>query len=128
MRLRRRSSAAALLFAAAALAGMVAPASATIHEIVASFCSGGNGNVFPPGQSAFGSTSFLRALQASGAVTVRPNTPVPGAITIDYNNDAPNGKFVGGDFFVEAIPGVWVEVLDPDHPAFEHCTNFTFGG
>jgi hypothetical protein len=128
MRIRRRSGAAALLLATAALAGMVAPASATIHEIVASFCSGGNGNVFPPGQSDFAKASFLRALQASGAVTVLPNTPTAGAITLDYNNDAPAGKFSGDDVFIEAIPGVWIEILEPDHAAFDHCTKFTFEG
>ena len=110
------------------VAGMAAPASATIHEIVASFCSGGNGNVFPPGQTAFGTTSFLRALQASGAVTIRPDTPTAGAITLDYDNDARSGKFTGSDVFVEAIPGIWIEVLEPDHAAFDHCTNFTFEG
>ena len=128
MKRRRRMGAAAALLACSALLGAVAPASATIHEIVASFCSGGNGNVFPGGQSAFGKQSFLRALQASGAVTVRPNTPTAGAITLDYNNDARNGKFVGADVFVEAIPGVWIELLEPDHAAFDRCTNFTFAG
>jgi hypothetical protein len=128
MMLRRRSRLAATFLASVALVGIAAPASATIHEIVASFCSGGNSNVFPGGQSDFSKTSFLRALQASGAVTIRPNTPTAGAITLDYNNDARAGKFTGSDVFVEAIPGVWIEVLEPDHVAFEHCTNFTFAG
>ena len=128
MKPRSRTGVAAGLLAVAAMFAMVAPASATIHEIVASFCSGGNGNVFPAGQSAFGSNSFLRALQASGAVTVLPNTPTAGAITIDYNNDAPAGKFTGSNVFFEVIPGVWIEVLAPDHAAFDHCTNFVFEG
>ena len=128
MKRRGRIGTAATFLAACALMASVAPTTATIHEIVASFCSGGNGNVFPGGQSAFGSKSFLRALQASGAVTIRPNTPTTGAITLDYNNDARNGKFVGADVFVEAIPGIWIEVLEPDHAAFDHCTNFTFPG
>jgi hypothetical protein len=128
MIIRRRTGLAAMLLGASLLVASVAPASATIHEIVASFCSGGSGNVFPPGQSDFAKHSFLRALQASGAVTVHADTPTAGAITIDYNNDAPNGKFTGNDVFVEAIPGVFVEVLEPDHAAFDHCTNFTFEG
>jgi hypothetical protein len=107
---------------------MAAPVSATIHEKVASFCSGGHGNLFPAGQSKFGSNSFLRALQASGTVTVLPDTPTVGAITIDYNNDARPGKFQGNDVFVEVIPGFWIELLEPDHPAFEHCTHFVFEG
>ena len=128
MRTRSRTAGAAAMLAVAALLAMAAPASATIHEIVASFCSGGNGNVFPAGQSDFAKHSFLRALQASGAVTVLPNTPTPGAITLDYNNDAPAGKFSGGDVFIEVIPGVWIEILEPDHVSFDHCTNFTFLG
>jgi hypothetical protein len=128
MNLRPRAGVAATVLAAALLAGMVAPASATIHEIVASFCSGGQGNVFPAGQSNFGSTSFLRALQASGTVTVLPNTPTTGAITVDYNNDSKAGKFSGNDVFFEVVPGIWIEVLEPDHVAFEHCTNFVFEG
>jgi hypothetical protein len=128
VKIRRRTGLTAALLAGALWIGMVAPASATIHEMVASFCSGGHGNVFPPGQSAFGTTSFLRALQASGTVTILPDTPTVGAITIDYNNDAHAGKFTGSDVFVEAIPGVWIEVLEPDHAAFDHCVNFAFGG
>jgi len=128
MNVRPRTGLTALALAATLAVAMIAPASATIHEKVASFCSGGHGNVFPGGQSKFGTQSFLRALQASGTVTVRADTPTVGAITIDYNNDAPAGKFSGNDVFVQAIPGVWIEVLEPDHPAFEHCPNFTFAG
>jgi hypothetical protein len=128
MKVKARSGIAAALLVSGLVLGMVAPASATIHEMVASFCSGGHGNVFPGGQSNFGSQSFLRALQASGTVTVLANTPTAGAITIDYNNDAKAGKFFGNDVFVEAIPGVWIEVLEPDHVAFDHCTHFAFDG
>ncbi len=128
MKVRARIAAASTLLAAAALVGATVPASAAIHEIVASFCSGGNGNLFPPDQSAFGSTSFLRALVASGAITILPDTPTAGAITLDYNNDAAAGKFTGGDVFFEVIPGIWIEVLEPDHAAFDHCTNFAFEG
>ena len=128
MTIRLRTGVTAALLAGALVLAMIAPASATIHEMVASFCSGGQGNVFPPGQSNFGSTSFLRALQASGTVTVLPDTPTVGAITIDYNEDSKAGKFSGTDVFFEVIPGIWIEVLEPDHVAFEHCTNFLFEG
>jgi hypothetical protein len=126
--LRPRTGIAATLLATALVVGLVAPASATIHELVASFCSGGQGNVFPPGQSTAGTQSFLRALQASGTVTVYPDTPTAGAITVDYNEDSPAGKFSGNEVFFEVVPGVWIEVLEPDHLAFDHCTNFAFGG
>jgi len=125
---RRRSAISAAVLAASLAIATVAPASATIHEIVASFCSGGQSNVFPPGQSDFTKNSLLRALQASGAVTVRPNTPTARAITLDYNDEAPNGKFTGDDVFVEVLPGVWIEILEPDHAAFEHCPKFAFEG
>jgi hypothetical protein len=128
MKVSPRTGISAALLAGALLVGMIAPASATIHEIVASFCSGGQGNVFPAGQSNFGSQSFLRALQASGTVTVLADTPTPGAITVDYNNDSPAGKFSGNDVFFEVVPGIFIEVLEPDHVAFEHCTNFAFEG
>ena len=128
MTIRLRTGVTAALLAGALVLAMIAPASATIHEVVASFCSGGQGNVFPPGQSNFGSTSFLRALQASGTVTVLPDTPTVGAITIDYNEDSKAGKFSGTDVFFEVVPGIWIEVLEPDHVAFEHCTNFVFEG
>lgn len=124
----RRSAISAAVLAAALAIATVAPASATIHEIVASFCSGGHSNVFPPGQSDFTKNSALRALQASGAVTIRPNTPTAGAITLDYNNEAPNGKFTGNDVFFEVQPGIWIEVLEADHAAFEHCPKFAFEG
>jgi hypothetical protein len=122
----RRLFAASILSATLVL-GLTVPASATIHEMVASFCSGGNGNVFPGGQSSFGTQSFLRALQASGTVQVLADTPTAGAITLDYL-DSHAGKFASTNTFVEAIPGVFIEVLTPDHPAFEHCTKFAFGG
>lgn len=128
MKIRLRTGISAVLVAGALLVGTVAPASATIHELVASFCSGGHGNVFPPGQSNFGSTSFLRALQASGTVTVLPDTPTAGAITVDYNEDSHAGKFTGNEVFFEVVPGIWIEVLEPDHAAFDHCTNFVFAG
>jgi hypothetical protein len=124
---RVRRVLAASVLSATLIVGFTGAASATIHEMVASFCSGGSGNVFPGGQSRFGTQSFLRALQASGTVQVLADTPTAGAITIDYL-DSRAGKFASTDVFFEAIPGVFVEVLTPDHPAFEHCTNFTFAG
>jgi hypothetical protein len=46
-------------------------------------------------------TSFLRALQATGTVAVLPDTPTPGAIAIDYNNESRAGMFSGNDVFFE---------------------------
>ena len=66
-----RRLAAAIAIAGAMALGSVAPASAAIHEKVASFCSGGHGNLDPGGQERFGSQWFLRALTATGMYTIR---------------------------------------------------------
>lgn len=111
------------------------PAQAAIHEIVASHCSGqGLQTLDPPGQIRFGEQSFLRALQASGAYTIRfgeepDGTLNPSAVTVDVDFSRPNVKFSDAGFyfsFVEPELGltVFIRAGIPDHPAFEHCSNF----
>ena len=125
---------------ALALAGMLAlvavqPANAAIHELVASFCSGGAGNVEPGGQIRFGTQSFLRALQATGIYDIQfgvvpagEPAPEPGTtpVTVEIDYDHPASKFsdASGYFvFVEPEAGltVYLEAGFPDHPAFERC-------
>jgi hypothetical protein len=81
----------------AALAGMTlaAPAAATVHEITAKFCSGGQGNEFPPGLSGGSSAdNFGRPLFATGMVeSVEPfagdGEHGPGVlITFDFDHPA----------------------------------------
>ena len=125
---------------ALSLAGMLAlvavqPANAAIHELVASFCSGGAGNVDPGGQIRFGTQSFLRALQATaiydiqfGVVPAGQPAPAPGTapVTVEIDYDHPASKFsdASGYFvFIDPEAGltVYLDAGFPDHPAFEHC-------
>ena len=119
---------------ASALAlGSVAPASAAIHELVASFCSGGNGNLDPGGQVRFGEQSFLRALQASGLYSIEfgavpdgEDAPTDGSlpVTVDVDFSRPNSKFADAGFwFVFPAEGltVYLRAGVPNHPAFVHC-------
>jgi hypothetical protein len=70
---RRRITVTAAL-AVVTLGSLSGPAAATVHEITASYCSGGGvGNfdglaVDPPGLGTFGTKSFARPVLASGAV------------------------------------------------------------
>lgn len=131
---------AALGLAGALVLGTVAPASAAIHELVASFCSGGHGNLDPGGQIRFGERSFLRALQASGlysiefgAVPAGQPDPLPGTtpVTVDIDFSRPNSKFADAGFWL-VFPAegltVYLRAGVPDHPAFDHCPAMaTFG-
>lgn len=132
---------------------MTVPASAFIHEIVASHCSGGNGNVNPPGLTAesFGGTgnAVAQPLFASGAydvteidasetfllidLTAPPGTPPTTesgpATLIELNDEQPQVKFsgltIGGEpVFFSLGGGTYLQLPEPDHTAFEHCKNF----
>ena len=138
MRASRRFVA-ALMVAGALMLGTVAPASAAIHEMVASFCSGGQGNKEPPGQVRLGEQSFLRALQATGMYTIlfgevpagqagpdAGTIPVP--VNVDYSR--PMSKFSAAGFYVRFVEDgftiyLWAPV--PSSPAFEHCPKVDFG-
>ena len=131
--MRRRLSALTLAGMLALVA--VAPANAAIHELVATFCSGGSGNVDPGGQTRFGTQSFVRALQATGIYDIQfgvvpagEAAPAPGTapVTVEIDYDHPASKFsdAGGYFvFVDPEAGltVYLEAGFPDHPAFQHC-------
>lgn len=132
--MKRRFLLPAILGSLLALSAAV-PTQAAIHEIVASWCSGqGLQTLDPPGQIRFGEQSFLRALQASGAYTVRfgeepDGTVNPSAVTVDIDFSRPNVKFSDAGFyfsFVEPELGltVYIRAGFPDHPAFAHCPNF----
>jgi hypothetical protein len=93
------------------LAGaQTAPAQATIHEIVAAYCSGGDVGVITglaleaPGVSTFGTPAFARPVLASGAVDFPLTT------------DKPNVKVLPG---LDA-PTFEVSADTIDHPS-EHC-------
>lgn len=143
-----------ILLTATLTAGLVAataiPATATIHEIVASFCasthevSSPTGALHdPPGLSPeiLGGTSnadnVAQPLLASGALepavadgdeTVVLGGPPTEAgdrlLVVDEDN--PNVKLLGtGLFFYDPAHDVYVEIPepDPDFPAFANCPN-----
>ena len=126
------------LIAAAAVIGIVlvpaAPASATVHEIVAQWCSGQD-PLGPPGVSGRSNAdNFARPLIASGFITGNL-VPFEGdagpGLLIEFDYDVPNGKVVGtGEYFVidPTVP-VYVEQIapDPDFPAFKSCPRLTTG-
>ena len=134
----KRTSLALALGALLALAA-APPAQATIHELVASWCSGNFSVLDPPGQSKLGTQSFVRALQASGLYDVQigvvpAGQPAPAAgttpVTVDIDFSRPNSKFAdAGDGFFVFVDGpftVYLEAGIPDHPAFARCTNSPF--
>lgn len=131
MRRSVRRACVSVMLAGILAVAWAAPATATIHDIVASFCSGGNGELNPPGQSKFGAQSFLRALQASGALTLlwgqRPDgTADASAVTFAIDFSRPQVKFspTGGHFsFTEGGLTVFIPNAVLDHPAFSSCRN-----
>lgn len=130
-----------------ALAAMAVPAQAAIHEIVASHCSGGHGNVDPGGLARPG-PSIVKPLLATGVydavLTDRPGNEVDLSGT-GFTNDSGlfTVWFMAGDgingpqskvqwdpsdgYFQFIIPGeaqLIIPAAQFDHVAFEHCANF----
>jgi hypothetical protein len=68
---------------------LAAGASGAIHENVAKFCSGGNGNLDPAGQLNTQGNSFLRALQVTGIYTLEFGIDQAGEFGIDFSGAAP---------------------------------------
>jgi hypothetical protein len=118
-------------FVGAAVAVLIAvgvatvPAHATVHEIVAQWCSG-HAELEPPGLSRPGSKNFAQPLNAMGIIIVRPFGGNDLLITFDYAHRATkvqsSGLVVpigtteqGGILFLD------VPEPDPDFPAFQHC-------
>lgn len=133
----------AIVTAVATLFAMSLPASATIHEIVASYCAtthevpSPTGEIHnPPGLTPehLGGTSsahnVARPLKSSGAfelgfadgsedflqANTDPAEPVPdGAPVLLINEDKPQVKLLGsGFFFFDPGEEIWVEIGNPD--------------
>lgn len=112
-----------------ALALPAAPASATVHEIVAQWCAG-HEPLEPPGISGGSNAdNFAKPLMANGFA----GTPVPfdgpagPGLLLDFDYDHPASKVRGTGIFVvigqtPAGP-LYLELIeaDPDFPAFRHC-------
>ena len=105
-----------------------APASATVHEIVAQWCSG-HDELGPPGISDPTKPNFAQPLNANGFI----GDPVPfvgdagPGLLINFNYDHPAAKVVGTGVFIvvgETPAGpLYLELIEPDpsFPAFQHC-------
>lgn len=123
-------AAATLTMAPAALLASAGPASATVHEIVAQWCSGQDA-LAPPGISG-GSNgdNFAQPVAASGFL----GAPVPfqDGMLLPFNYDNPNSKVVGTGVYVDIDPGedaLYIELIqpDPDFPAFQRCPRLATG-
>lgn len=98
------------------------PAPATIHEIVASFCSGQNVQD-PGGQSDPAKNSFLRALTATGVFQGIVFDPALGGPKVVFDLDHPAMKFTWDGVSYVVFDGLFFPNLVPDHPAFANCRN-----
>lgn len=107
------------------------PAHATVHEIVAQWCSG-HDPLEPPGLSGGSSAdNFARPLVASGFVggTVPFDPPGPQAegLLVTFNYDLPHVKVQGTGTYVAVgsspVGPVYIELIEPnpDFPAFRSC-------
>jgi hypothetical protein len=110
------------------------PSDAFIHEMIGASCRLGGEDVEPPGQTPGGPSqgnSTTRALIASGVISSIVETPTQ--VTVNFDLDRPNAKFVSAGFALRipngAGPGVDL-VLNPlptidgsTFPAFIHCAN-----
>ena len=105
------------------------PAGASIHEIIAAMCNGGD-EVAPHGQNKVDSNSFLRALQASGFITSIDVSK--DEVVIHFDPTVPNSKFMSAGFDLTIPDGVApgidlvlspLVVPDPNFPAHEACHN-----
>ena len=111
-----------------AMAFSAVPAHATVHEIVAQWCSGQD-PLDPHGLSRPGSKNFARPLEASGVLIVSVD---PAAKTIHISFDYGNQPVKVVPFATVPIgvdPDTGFTILldliapDPDFPAFQHCPN-----
>ena len=123
------------LVVAAATGGIVfaqiAPASATVHEIVAQWCSrgaSGKDDLNPKGISDPTKRNFAQPLNASGFVTDQVVT-IPEGLLVVFNYDNPNVKVVPtGDLIqigqIDGTP-LFIQEITPDSSfaAFQHCPN-----
>ena len=102
------------------------PAYATVHEIVAQWCSGQD-PLGPPGLSRPGSKNFAQPLNATGSVIVTVNATTQTIhISFDYGKRPVKVQPIG-TIPIGVDPDTGFTILldliapDPDFPAFQHC-------
>jgi hypothetical protein len=124
----------ARLLAAAAVVGIAvllpaAPASATVHEIVAQWCSG-HEPLEPPGISGGSNAdNFAKPLNANGFI--RGTVPFTGSAgagqLVDFDFGHPASKVVGTGVYIvigqTPVGPLYLELIEPDpnFPAFQRC-------
>ena len=101
------------------------PAHATVHEIVAQWCSGKD-ELNPPGLSRPGSKNFAQPLNAIGIVLVVPIGENDVLVTFDFDHPATKVQSSGLRVPIGTTPTggtVFLDVPepDPDFAAFQHC-------
>ena len=124
----------ARILAAAAVVGVAtllpaAPASATVHEIVAQWCSG-HEPLEPPGISGGSNAdNFAKPLNSNGFI--RGTVPFTGSagpgLLVDFDFGHPASKVVGTGVYIvigqTPVGPLYLELIEPDpnFPAFQRC-------
>ena len=126
---------------AAAIAGFVlavtpaAPAHATVHEIVAQWCSGQD-PLEPPGLTGGSNAdNFAKPLMATGFIgePVPFDGPEGPGLLVTFNYDAKPVKVQGTGVFIviDTTPAgpLYLELIEPDpsFPAFRRCPRLATG-
>jgi hypothetical protein len=118
----------AVVAAALAIAFATVPAHATVHEIVAQWCSG-HDPLEPPGLSRPGSKNFAQPLNATGSLIVEVDAVAETIhITFDYGTRPVKTQAlvtipIGTDPDTGFLILLDVVQPDPEFPAFQHCPN-----
>jgi len=98
-----------------------APASATVHEIVAQWCAD-RGELLPPGLTG-GSQADNFAQPLFATKVIESVTPYLDGVLISFDFDHPAIKLVSTGQIVQLAPGTYVTgfELDPEFAAFQSC-------
>ena len=109
----------------------VGPASATVHEIVAQWCSG-HDHLEPNGISGGSAAdNFAQPLNSNGFI--QGTVPFRDGLLVNFNFDHPAAKVVGtGEYVViGSTPAgpLYLQLIEPDprFPAFQHCPRLVTG-
>lgn len=108
------------------------PVHATVHEIVAQWCSGQD-ELEPPGISQPGSKNFAQPLNAAKIVITEVDDDAETiTITFDYEHPAVKVRSTGQTIPIGVDPATGYTLLldviepEPGFPAFQHCPGLGF--
>jgi hypothetical protein len=118
----------ALATAGAAVLVFAIPSGATVHEIVAQWCSGKD-PIAPKGISDPTKATFARPLVASGVASMVVDGAGPGTVLVQFNFDHPAIKVVPAGDPVPLFGNVWITpwTTDDDFAAFANCPGYVGG-